>query len=79
MAGRRGRGSASGSNGALVAAASAALLCALAAVLLASAPGAEAAGATYLVGDAAGWTRNVDYGQWLHGKTFHAGDMLGKP
>ncbi|TKW20888.1 hypothetical protein SEVIR_4G198700v4 [Setaria viridis] len=73
MAGR-GRGSASGSNGALVAA-GAALLCA-AAVLLAPAPGAEAAGATYLVGDAAGWTRNVDYGQWLAGKTFHAGDML---
>ncbi|PUZ61676.1 hypothetical protein GQ55_4G296200 [Panicum hallii var. hallii] len=64
MAGR-GRGSASSV---------AALLCA-AAILVASAPGAEA-GATYLVGDAAGWTRNVDYGQWLAGKTFHAGDML---
>jgi hypothetical protein len=65
MAGR-GRGSASSV---------AALLCA-AAILVASAPGAEA-GTTYLVGDAAGWTRNVDYGQWLAGKTFHAGDMLG--
>ncbi|PAN25192.1 hypothetical protein PAHAL_4G282800 [Panicum hallii] len=64
MAGR-GRGSASSV---------AALLCA-AAILVASAPGAEA-GTTYLVGDAAGWTRNVDYGQWLAGKTFHAGDML---
>ena len=71
MAGR-GRGSASS--------VAAALLCAAAAVLLlaaASAPGAEAAGATYLVGDAAGWTRNVDYGQWLAGKAFHAGDTLG--
>ena len=70
MAGR-GRGSASS--------VAAAVLCAAAAVLLvvASAPGADAAGATYLVGDAAGWTRNVDYGQWLAGKTFHAGDTLG--
>ena len=70
MAGR-GRGSASS--------VAAAVLCAAAAVLLvvASAPGADAAGTTYLVGDAAGWTRNVDYGQWLAGKTFHAGDILG--
>ncbi|CAL5047228.1 unnamed protein product [Urochloa decumbens] len=69
--GRRGRGSASSSNGGALAVAVAALLCA-AAVL----PAAEAAGATYLVGDAAGWTHNVDYGQWLAGKTFHAGDTL---
>ncbi|KAF8650540.1 hypothetical protein HU200_063914 [Digitaria exilis] len=68
MAGR-GRGSAS-SNGALAVA----LLCA-AAVILSSAMPAEA-GTTYHVGDAAGWTHNVDYGQWLAGKTFHAGDML---
>lgn len=69
MAGR-GRGSASS--------VAAAVLCAAAAVLLvvASAPGADAAGTTYLVGDAAGWTRNVDYGQWLAGKAFHAGDTL---
>ncbi|CAN6221703.1 unnamed protein product [Urochloa humidicola] len=73
-AGRRGRGSASSSNGALVVAGTA-FLCA-AALFLASAPVAEAAGATYLVGDAAGWTHNVDYGQWVAGKTFHAGDML---
>ena len=37
----------------------------------------QSAGTTYLVGDAAGWTRNVDYGQWVAGKTFHAGDILG--
>ncbi|CAL5037978.1 unnamed protein product [Urochloa decumbens] len=75
-AGRRGRGSASGGGGgARAVVAAAALLCA-AAVLLACAPAAEAAGATYLVGDAAGWTHNVDYGQWLAGKTFHAGDTL---
>ncbi|CAN6178489.1 unnamed protein product [Urochloa humidicola] len=75
-AGRRGRGSANGSsNGGALAVAVAALLFA-AAVLLASAPAAEAAGATYLVGDTAGWTHNVDYGQWVAGKTFHAGDML---
>nr|CAB3467752.1 unnamed protein product [Digitaria exilis] len=69
----RGRGSAS-SNGGALAVASVALLCAAAAILAPATP-AEA-GTTYLVGDAAGWTHNVDYGQWLAGKTFHAGDML---
>ncbi|RLN12328.1 basic blue protein-like [Panicum miliaceum] len=73
MAGR-GRGSASSVTALLCAAAAAAAAAAV--LLVASAPGAEAAGATYLVGDAAGWTRNVDYGQWLAGKTFHAGDTL---
>ncbi|XP_062178817.1 chemocyanin-like [Phragmites australis] len=64
----RGRGSASGAFVAV-----AALLCA--AVLLEAAPAAEA-GTTYWVGDAAGWTRNVDYSRWLAGKTFLAGDVL---
>ncbi|KAJ1258929.1 hypothetical protein BS78_03G237000 [Paspalum vaginatum] len=69
MAGR-GRGSAGGA----LAAGAAALLCL--AVLLASAPVGAEAGKTYLVGDAAGWTRNVDYKSWLAGKTFYAGDVL---
>uniref|UniRef100_A0A453HNB9 Phytocyanin domain-containing protein n=1 Tax=Aegilops tauschii subsp. strangulata TaxID=200361 RepID=A0A453HNB9_AEGTS len=68
-----GRGNAAGSK-ALVA--GAAFLC-MAAVLLAATPAAEAGATTYLVGDAAGWTRNVDYGGWLAGKIFRAGDVLG--
>ncbi|KAF7053111.1 hypothetical protein CFC21_061098 [Triticum aestivum] len=67
-----GRGNAAGSK-ALVA--GAAFLC-MAAVLLAATPAAEAGATTYLVGDAAGWTRNVDYGGWLAGKIFRAGDVL---
>lgn len=74
MAGYRGRGNAGVTNGALAVAGATFLYAA--AVILASAPAAEA-GTTYLVGDAAGWTHSVDYGQWLAGKTFHAGDMLG--
>ncbi|KAL6838628.1 hypothetical protein ACP4OV_031585 [Aristida adscensionis] len=72
MAGRRGRGSASG---ALVA--TAVLLCAV--LLAAAAPAAEAARRpaykSYLVGDGAGWTRYLQ-NWWPAGKTFHAGDEL---
>ncbi|KAF7048331.1 hypothetical protein CFC21_057117 [Triticum aestivum] len=67
-----GRGNAAGSK-AIVA--GAAFLC-VAAMLLAATPAAEAGATTYLVGNAAGWTRNVDYGGWLAGKTFRAGDVL---
>ena len=70
----RGRGSAAGSRAPLVAGAT--FLC-VAVLLLAAAIQAAEAGTTYLVGDAAGWTHNVDYGQWVAGKTFHAGDILG--
>lgn len=65
----RGRGSAAR----LVA--GAAFLCV--AVLLAAVTPAAEAGTTYFVGDAAGWTHKVDYGQWAAGKTFCAGDILG--
>lgn len=72
----RGRGSAGGSSRAPLVA-GAAFLC-VAVLLLAATPAAEA-GATYFVGDAAGWggTRGFDYAQWAAGKTFHAGDILG--
>lgn len=71
----RGRGSAAGSRAPLVA--GAAFLC-VAVLLLAATPATEA-GTTYLVGDAAGWTLRpkVDYAQWVAGKTFLAGDILG--
>ncbi|XP_066374250.1 basic blue protein-like [Miscanthus floridulus] len=69
----RGRGSAAGSRAPLVA--GAAFLCVAVLLLAAAIPAAEA-GTTYLVGDAAGWTLNVDYGQWVAGMTFHAGDIL---
>lgn len=65
-----------GSAGSKAIVAGAAFLC-VAAVLLAATPAAEAGATTYLVGDSAGWTRNVDYGGWLAGKTFRAGDVLG--
>uniref|UniRef100_A0ACD5VK09 Uncharacterized protein n=1 Tax=Avena sativa TaxID=4498 RepID=A0ACD5VK09_AVESA len=35
----------------------------------------SAAAKTYIVGDAAGWSRNVE-AWWLGGKTFYAGDVL---
>jgi hypothetical protein len=71
----RGRGSA-GSRAPLVA--GAAFLCVAVLLLAAAIPAAEA-GTTYLVGDAAGWTLRpkVDYAQWVAGKTFLAGDILG--
>jgi carbohydrate-selective porin OprB len=31
---------------------------------------------TYIVGDDAGWTKNLE-ASWLNGKTFYAGDVLG--
>jgi len=78
MAAARGRGSAAGGSRAPPLVAGAAFLC-VAVLLLAVATPAAEAGTTYLVGDAAGWTLRpkVDYGQWVAGKTFHAGDILG--
>lgn len=32
----------------------------------------------YTVGDSAGWALSVDYNTWTSGKTFKAGDSLGK-
>lgn len=72
-----GRGSAGSSSRAPSVAAGTALLCVAVAVLLLAATPAAVAGTTYLVGDAAGWTLKVDYGRWVAGKTFHAGDILG--
>lgn len=72
----RGRGSA-GSSSRAPSVAGTALLCVAVAVLLLAATPAAVAGTTYLVGDAAGWTLKVDYGRWVAGKTFHAGDILG--
>ncbi|AQL02971.1 Chemocyanin [Zea mays] len=71
----RGRGSA-GSSSRAPSVAGTALLCVAVAVLLLAATPAAVAGTTYLVGDAAGWTLKVDYGRWVAGKTFHAGDIL---
>ena len=64
MAAARGRG------GAALVALGVLLLC----VLL---PATGAAAKTYMVGDAAGWTKNLE-ATWLAGKTFYAGDVLGK-
>ena len=66
----QGRGSAS--CGALAAAA---LLVIGLLVMATSAPLAEAA-ASYMVGDYGGWKFNVD--RWAKGRTFRAGDQLGK-
>uniref|UniRef100_A0ACD5ZRF3 Uncharacterized protein n=1 Tax=Avena sativa TaxID=4498 RepID=A0ACD5ZRF3_AVESA len=38
-------------------------------------PATAAAAKTYIVGDAAGWSKNVE-ASWLGGKTFYAGDVL---
>ncbi|CAM0913923.1 unnamed protein product [Alopecurus aequalis] len=38
-------------------------------------PATTAAAKTYMVGDAAGWTKNLE-ATWLAGKTFYAGDVL---
>jgi hypothetical protein len=65
----RGRGGASG--GALAGA----LLAIGLLVVATSAPLAEAA-AAYMVGDYGGWKFNVD--RWAKGRTFRAGDQLGK-
>lgn len=51
-----------------------AVLCAAAALV---APPSAEAGMTYVVGDGAGWMRNLE-SWWLAGKTFRAGDVLGK-
>lgn len=32
----------------------------------------------YQVGDQSGWSYDVDYDDWVKGKTFHVGDVLGK-
>ncbi|KAM0869297.1 hypothetical protein ACQ4PT_040784 [Festuca glaucescens] len=38
-------------------------------------PAADAAAKTYIVGDDAGWSKNLE-ATWLAGKTFYAGDVL---
>lgn len=34
---------------------------------------------TYTVGDTQEWSSGVDYTEWVKGKTFRVGDILGKP
>ncbi|KQK18650.1 basic blue protein [Brachypodium distachyon] len=60
----QGRGSASTTASALVA--GAVLLCLLLPTAMAK---------TYMVGDGAGWTKNLE-STWLPGKTFYAGDVF---
>jgi hypothetical protein len=49
----------------------------VAGVVLLSLLAGAAAKTTYIVGDDAGWTKNLE-ASWLPGKTFYAGDVLGK-
>lgn len=67
------RGSGSAIGGSVVLALAALLMVGL--FVATSAPVAEAAAASYMVGDYGGWKFNVD--RWAKGRTFRAGDVLG--
>ncbi|EES05583.1 hypothetical protein BDA96_04G265900 [Sorghum bicolor] len=66
------RGSGSAIGGSVVLALAALLMVGL--FVATSAPVAEAAAASYMVGDYGGWKFNVD--RWAKGRTFRAGDVL---